>query len=233
MSDVASLAEAGATAGLVVVAGAQTAGQGRAGRTWIAPAWTSLLCSALLKPALPSSALATLSLIVGLAAAEAIEARIPVRIKLKWPNDLWLGDSKLGGVLVKARSCGDSETTIIVGIGINLGGSVEALPPGAISISAAGYTAPSIAEVLASLLDRLEVHYRKWSECEGRVDLDNWRSRAALLGNEVTVEESGSILTGRFLDVADDGALILGCGDGPPRRIVAGDLIRGPRLRSG
>jgi len=232
MCDAALLAERGAAEGLVVVAGAQSAGQGRAGRIWAAPAWSSLLCSIVLTPIVSPAAIPTLSLLAGLAAAEAIETLVPVRIELKWPNDLWLEGRKLGGLLIKARSRGTARTTLVLGIGINVSTRIEELPPNATSLAETGRELPSFAEVLTALLERLGSRYAEWIQCDGWAELSSWRARAALLGEVVTVEEAGTIHTGRYLDVADDGALLLGCAGMAPRRIVAGDLIRGPRAVS-
>ena len=232
MRDAALLAESGAAEGLVVVAGAQSAGQGRAGRNWTAPAWTSLLCSIVLTPTVAPAAFPTLSLLAGLAAAEAIETLAPVRIELKWPNDLWLEGRKLGGILIKARSRGTATATLVLGIGINVSTRIVELPPNATSLAEAGCEPPSLAEVLTALLERLARRYADWIQCDGLADLSSWRARAALLGEVVTVVEAGTVHTGRYLDVADDGALLLECAGTAPRRMVAGDLIRGPRTVS-
>src|SRR5215217_5796957 len=102
MDEVASLAANGTAEGLVVVTDEQTAGRGRGGRTWTAPPGSSLLMSVLLRPAVPAERLDSLSLVAGIAVAEALE-QFGVSPKLKWPNDLWLGGRKVSGVLVNSR----------------------------------------------------------------------------------------------------------------------------------
>ncbi|MGZ5342459.1 MAG: biotin--[acetyl-CoA-carboxylase] ligase, partial [Solirubrobacterales bacterium] len=97
------LAESGAPGGAVVTAEEQSAGRGRQGRSWFAPLGAALLYSALLRP-LGERPL--LPLAVPLAVAEAAEALGAPGCRLKWPNDVWLEERKLGGVLIEGRPAG-------------------------------------------------------------------------------------------------------------------------------
>ena len=84
------------------------------------------------------------------------------------------------------------------------------------------------ADVFALLLDRLSDVYAAFLAADGRPSLDEWRCRAALLGERVTVEEAGQVQTGTFVGIDEDGALLLDGSAGEPMRFVAGDLVRGP-----
>ena len=95
------LAQAGAPSGTLVTAEEQSAGRGRHGRTWAAPPGAALLCSAILRPLEARHAL--LPLAVPLAVCEAAEALAPVECRVKWPNDVWLEERKLAGILIEAR----------------------------------------------------------------------------------------------------------------------------------
>jgi len=116
------LAIGGAPSGTVVVAGEQTAGRGRTGRKWSAPAGGALLCSAILRPLEAHHSL--LPLAVPLAVSEAAEALAPVRCQVKWPNDVWLDERKLAGVLIEARPPGWA----VIGVGMNLSIPDDAFP---------------------------------------------------------------------------------------------------------
>jgi BirA family biotin operon repressor/biotin-[acetyl-CoA-carboxylase] ligase len=113
------LAEEGVPTGTVVVAEEQLEGRGTRGRTWHSPPggfWYSILY----RDVNPHG-VEVLSLRIGLAVASAIESVVPfVRLGLKWPNDLMLGDRKLGGVLCEARWQGETLGWVAVGIGINV-----------------------------------------------------------------------------------------------------------------
>lgn len=118
------LAQAGAGSGTVVVADEQLAGRGTRGRTWHSPPgglWFSILYRG------PETAVELLSLRLGLAVAATIEAALgPVGIGLKWPNDLMLGDRKLGGLLCEARWQGPVLAWVAVGLGLNVANPIPA-----------------------------------------------------------------------------------------------------------
>ena len=108
------LAEAGAPSGTVVTASEQSAGRGRRGRVWSAAAGKALLYSALLRPLGLEHAL--LPLAVPVAICEAIESLAPVACAIKWPNDVWLDERKVAGVLIEARP----PEWAVIGIGVNV-----------------------------------------------------------------------------------------------------------------
>ncbi len=108
------LAAAGSPSGTVVTAAEQSAGRGRGGRRWSAPAGAALLYSAILRPLDLTHLL--LPLAVPLAVCDACESVADVECRVKWPNDVWLDRRKLGGVLIEARP----PEWAVIGIGINL-----------------------------------------------------------------------------------------------------------------
>jgi BirA family transcriptional regulator, biotin operon repressor / biotin---[acetyl-CoA-carboxylase] ligase len=136
-------ARAGAAEGLVVVADHQTAGRGRLGRRWEAPAGTNLLASILLRPALAVDQLHLATTAMALAARQACKATVGLEPVLKWPNDLMVGERKLAGILAEAilagaipagaipagatgngegepRAGADGSMAVVVGIGLNV-----------------------------------------------------------------------------------------------------------------
>jgi BirA family transcriptional regulator, biotin operon repressor / biotin---[acetyl-CoA-carboxylase] ligase len=147
----------GAPEGAVAATGEQTEGRGRLGRTWQAPAGTSLLFSIVLEPPVPPARLAELSLVVGAAVAEAIGSETDLRTSVKHPNDVLVDGRKVAGILAEA-----AEGRIVLGIGVNVS-QTEAQLPGdtATSLSLEGATADPAA-LLATILERLEVHYDRW-----------------------------------------------------------------------
>jgi BirA family transcriptional regulator, biotin operon repressor / biotin---[acetyl-CoA-carboxylase] ligase len=164
------LAEAGAPHGTLVTAAAQTAGRGRQGRRWEAPAGTALLCSLLVRRHDP-----LLSLRAGLAVAEVAGGDAQV----KWPNDVLLDGRKVAGVLVEGRP---HEGWAVVGIGLNVAVEVAALGS-ALSERAGTLGRPrsAIEPTLAELLDAL----KRWLEAPASEVLDALRARDALLGQVV------------------------------------------------
>lgn len=118
------LAVAGAPGGTIVTADEQSAGRGRRGRRWSAPAGKALLYSAIVRPLDIEHGL--LPLAAGLAVCEAIESVADARCALKWPNDVWIEGKKVAGVLIEARP----PDFAVIGIGVNVSVEPDELPPG-------------------------------------------------------------------------------------------------------
>jgi BirA family transcriptional regulator, biotin operon repressor / biotin---[acetyl-CoA-carboxylase] ligase len=152
--------------GALAVAEEQTAGRGRLGRTWAAPRGRSILCSVLLRPPAERVA-AQLSLVAGVAVADAVERALGLTTQIKWPNDVLVNRKKVAGILAEAR-----DGAVVLGIGINVNETQEELPSDARTPAASLRTSDGRehdrAELLADLLERLELHYDAWRE--GGVD---------------------------------------------------------------
>src|SRR5262249_10903421 len=105
-ADVLAEAANGAHEGLVIAAEAQTAGRGRQGRSWISGPGTALTFSVLLRPAgIPNAVRGWIPLLAGVATATALREVSATDVRLKWPNDVLIGDGKLAGIL--AEQVGD------------------------------------------------------------------------------------------------------------------------------
>jgi BirA family biotin operon repressor/biotin-[acetyl-CoA-carboxylase] ligase len=147
--------------GALVTADEQTAGRGRLGRRWLAPARTSLLCSLQLRPAVESERLPELTGVAALACLEAIAALTGLEPVLKFPNDVLVGERKVAGVLAEAR-----EERVVLGIGVNVNVPADELPQevdrAATSLLVETGRELDRAELLAELLERLERRYDAW-----------------------------------------------------------------------
>jgi len=175
------LAVGGARSGTVVTAGEQSAGRGRTGRKWSAPAGSALLCSAILRPLEAHHAL--LPLAVPLAVCEAAENLAPVECKVKWPNDVWLDERKLAGVLIEARP----PDWAVIGIGLNLSIPEDGFPDDlrwpATSLGHAVGPDQALAAVRAAL--------GKWTAAGPEEVAAAFEARDALRSREVAWEGAG------------------------------------------
>src|SRR5918992_2436818 len=147
--------------GTVAVADEQTEGRGRLGRRWYAPAGTSILCSVLLRPAVPQDHLPELSPLAARACADAITDVTAVAATVKEPNDVLIAGRKVAGILGEAR-----EGFVVLGVGINVNVPFEDLPqatdtPATSLLEETGASAER-APLLAALLARLEQSYDAW-----------------------------------------------------------------------
>ncbi len=170
------LAAAGAPHGTVVTASEQTAGRGRQGRTWVAPAGRALLCSVLVRR-LPR----LLPLAAGVAVAETVDAVTATgdSALVKWPNDVWLSGRKVAGILVEGRP---QEGWGVIGIGLNVALRETDFPRELQATAATlGLEPEAIEPTLARLLAALET----WIAASPDAVLDAVRSRDALRGQPV------------------------------------------------
>ena len=141
--------------GAVAATEEQTEGRGRLGREWLAPHGSSVLCSVLLRPALPVERWPELSLVAGGAVAEAVR-EAGVEPTIKHPNDVLVKGRKLAGMLAEAR-----DDIVVLGIGVNVLQTTDELPEGATSLRLEGASV-SRPELLAGILGRLELAYADW-----------------------------------------------------------------------
>ena len=123
---VRSLQPTGSFHGAAVFAETQTAGRGRRGRKWYSPAGVNLYCSLGWHFQCPMAALSGLSLMVGAMLAEAIAQCCSVDVQLKWPNDLYFGEKKLGGVLIEFLGESYGRQAVVIGMGLNVAMPVSA-----------------------------------------------------------------------------------------------------------
>lgn len=216
---VRELASDGAPHGTLVTACEQTAGRGRQGRTWSAPAGSSLLMSLLLRDPSP-----LLSLIAGAAVCEAIgdDARI------KWPNDVVVENAegelgKLAGILVEGRP---QEGWAVLGIGVNV--AVElALMPAELRGRAAtlGRDPAAIEPLLARVLAALQ----QWLTAPPDAALQAWRARDALRGRAIAWGAPGEVPSGdgghgTAVGIDEAGHLIVELADGQRMTLQAGEV---------
>jgi BirA family biotin operon repressor/biotin-[acetyl-CoA-carboxylase] ligase len=211
------LAAEGAAEGTVVVAGEQTSGRGSRGRAWRSPPG-GLWLSTLYRPRASSGA-ELLSLRIGLAVTEAIEALgSDVHVAIKWPNDLMLDDRKLGGILCEARWHGAELGWIVAGIGLNVRNPIPVeLASGAIRLAdrLPGISPEALEAPVTAKLRALDPAHDRLDPAE----LAALRERDWLRGRRVLAP-----VTGWADGIAEDGALLVRGVDGAARRIRAGTV---------
>jgi len=198
--------------GAVAVAEHQTAGRGRSGRVWEDAPSQALLLSLLLRP--PGAApLPQLSLVAGLAVARALETVAGVGTRVKWPNDVLVGDEKVAGILLEA-----SGAKVVCGIGVNVNQDLSELPPGtrtpATSLRVATGRTFDRGVLLAAVLTEIGGCYDRWL-ADGLAGLaEELEGRNGLRGRRVRVDgragTAGAIAPdGRLTVVLDGGGSVL------------------------
>ncbi len=211
----------GAPAGTVCTAEHQTAGRGRRGRTWTETPGTALMFSYLARPARPPAELGPLSLVVGISLAETL----PLGPRLRWPNDLVLGDRKLGGILVELATPPDAAPFAVIGVGINANLTAEQLPPTdrlpATSLLVEGGAPVDRTALRERLLGALDRDLAAFDRDGFGAFAARWAALDQLAGRELELRLPDGVVAGRCGGVDGDGRLLVG-----ERAYAAGEVER-------
>ena len=173
-------------AGMVLVAEHQTAGRGRHGRSWSTPPRSQIALSlGVDAAALPTHAWGWLPLLTGVAVADAVEATTGIEPGLKWPNDIQVGEGKLGGILAEMAS---PNPVIVVGLGLNVSMTADEAPDErATSLLMLGSTMLDRSALLGSILAELTARIDRWKITGGPDPglVADYRRRSVTLGRRV------------------------------------------------
>jgi BirA family biotin operon repressor/biotin-[acetyl-CoA-carboxylase] ligase len=223
-----TLAVAGAPEGTVVIAESQSAGRGRLGRRWTSPAGKGLLFSVILRPDVPMADAHLLTLVAAAAACEGIETQTKIPVQIKWPNDLFVNNKKVGGILMEVAGEQDEIDWVVVGIGINVNTEFTELPVAlrrtAVSLKMAGGAPIDRSELLANVLLALEKNYGE--ALKGGFDrpLRKFRERDYLLHRSISVQTREGAVVGEATGIDDRGALLVQLPHRHVRRFHSGDV---------
>ncbi len=219
------LAREGAAEGSLVVAAQQQSGRGRLGKTWNSPVG-GLYLTVILRPDQAMLRRLPVTLLGGLAVAEAIDATTELHAELKWPNDIYVGDKKVAGVLGEL-SRDAKGSVLLLGIGVNIAqpadGFGDELKETATSLAGNGETT-SAESVLSEVLKRFEEHYQSVKAGGGVGILSSASARMPMLGKPVRLRLPERTLTGTASGLTQTGALVLELDDGTRDVFVAGEV---------
>ena len=204
--------------GAVAAAEHQTAGRGRSGRVWQDASGQALLFSVLLRPPV-GKPFPQLSLVAGLAVAEAVEAIAPVTTLIRWPNDVFIGDEKVSGILLEA-----SGTEVVCGIGVNVNQDAGEMPvetrTPATSLRIATGAETDRGQLLAAVLRELERRYAQWLDA-GLAPLQPALERRNGMRDRAVVVDGR---LGKAGEIAPDGRLSVDLDDGATVLVESGEL---------
>lgn len=225
------LALEGAPEGTLVVAEKQTAGRGRRGKVWESPLGTGIWMSLVLRPQIMPAEASVLTLLCGLATAEAIEAETGLSAGIKWPNDILINGKKAVGILTE-MDCEMSEVHFVIpGIGINV--NTASFPPEIAEIATSLYLecgkTVSRRRLVHKVLERLEEHYETFLRTGSfAAMLEDYRKHCITLDKEVHVLGREPFFA-EALDITPEGELLVRRADNGKEEVVfSGEVsIRG------
>ena len=220
-------ANAGAAEGCTIIAGAQTEGRGRMGRSFYSPADTGIYMSILLRPVelTPVQAVG-LTTMAAVAACEAIEEVSGRQAQIKWVNDIFMDGKKVSGILTEAALGLESGSLdyVIVGIGINAYPPKEGFPQEIDQIAGAVFPKrqnDGKNHLAAAFLNRFMEYYSKKQNADY---VEKYRERSLVIGKEIRVLSSGGERKALALDVDKECHLLVRYEDGSTERLSSGEI---------
>ena len=223
----ASLGRNGAASGLAIFAEKQNAGRGRFGRRWESASHLGLWFSLLLRPTFPQEQWPRLTTWAAVSIAAAIERATGVRTGIKWPNDIFVDDRKIAGVLIETGRDGANQNFAVVGIGMNANQAREDFPESlaasATSLRIATGRAIDRSAMAAAILRELDARYADINRRFDQLVAETTR-RSVLLGRWVQVRAGDSIIEGVAESLDANGQLLLRDANGELRTLSAGEV---------
>jgi BirA family biotin operon repressor/biotin-[acetyl-CoA-carboxylase] ligase len=229
-ADAMRLALEGEDLPLWIMADTQTAGRGRAGRSWISPAG-NLYASLAICCTAPLENAGQLSLIAGISLYDAIRTAAELTsnagLRLKWPNDILVGLAKIGGILIESTSArGRPGFLAILGFGLNIATSPEDIGRPATSLNRHG-SAPPPDGLLRALAGQVSYWLEQWYDGANFAAIRTaWMDRAGPIGEEITVTTAAGPVRGTYQGLSESGGLLAEV-EGVLREISHGDVALG------
>jgi len=211
--------------GTVVLAEAQTKGRGRLGRIWYSPKYKGLYFSLILRPKIPLDRASVITLLAGVSICEAIKESAALEAQIKWPNDIILGNKKLGGILTEVKAEVDEVNFVIIGVGLNINNDKKSLISGATSLRQEKGEEPGRLSLFQSILYRLEYNYLSFQKKGPLAVIDKWRQLSLTLGRRVKVYSHKEHIEGEAVDIDIDGGLLVRRDNGLTQKVLAGDVV--------
>ena len=209
--------------GLVIVAEKQLKGRGRKGNDWYSPAGTGLYFSILLEPEISVLDLSKINMIISLALYNVLKNKYPV--KMKWPNDIYLADKKIAGILIESNIEAEMVKEVIVGVGCNTNQEVfpDELNKKAGSLLLFSGETVNNKNILTDILIEFDSLYSDFM-IDGIDYFGVWKQELGIIGQEIKVKSNSNIIQGEVVDIDRQGNLILEKEGGNRQVISSGEV---------
>lgn len=214
--------------GMVIIAEEQTGGIGRLGRSWVSPAggvWITIV----LKPDIPIDRVFMVTMAGSVAVARAIRKEYDLGALIKWPNDIYIGDNKVAGLILELFAEADQIHYCLLSIGVDVNiapGDLKGVKSSVTSISAEmGYDVDR-ASFLARLLKEFESRYLLLEAGEYEAITREWKTLSCTLERRVKINTMKATFEGEAIDIDEYGALLIRKDNGKIERVIGGDCYQ-------
>jgi BirA family biotin operon repressor/biotin-[acetyl-CoA-carboxylase] ligase len=215
--------------GLVIIAEEQTGGIGRMGRAWVSPSG-GIWITVVLKPNVPVDHIFMITMAGSIAIARAIRKEFDLGALIKWPNDIFIGNKKVAGLLLELSADADAVHYCLLSIGIDVNVPLNQFSPALqkdiTSISAEVGHEVDRASFLARILKEFESRYLLIESGEYEAIIREWKSLSCTLENRVQIRTLKNSFEGEAIDIDEFGALIIRKDNGKLERVISGDCYQ-------
>ncbi|MFA6130422.1 MAG: biotin--[acetyl-CoA-carboxylase] ligase [Candidatus Omnitrophota bacterium] len=211
--------------GTVVLAESQTKGRGRLGRGWFSPKYKGIYLSLILRPEISPSASPILTLLSAVSICETIKKTVGLDAQIKWPNDVFICNKKVAGILTEMNAEVDKVNFLVIGIGLNVNNDKKSLIAQATSLKEQTAEPVNRIILLQELLRRIESNYFLLEDKGAREIIDKWRNFSLTLGRRVKIYCQDKHIEGQAVDIDQDGALLVRKDSGLMQKVFSGDVM--------
>jgi len=211
--------------GTLVLAESQTKGRGRLGRSWFSPKHKGIYLSLILRPKISPSASPVLTLLAAVSICEAVKKVTSLDAQIKWPNDIFIHNKKIAGILTEMNAEVDKVNFVVIGIGLNVNNDKKSLIAQATSLKEQTGQPINRVILLQELLRKIENNYSLLEDRGAQVIIDKWRSFSLTLGRRVKIYCQDKHIEGAAVDIDQDGALLIRKDSGLTQKVFSGDVM--------
>ena len=212
--------------GIIFLAESQTKGKGRSGRSWYSPPGAGIYLSVLLKPDIEVIQLSPMTLMTGVAVANAVNSFQRLSVDLKWPNDILLNGKKLGGILCELVPFNE-KFWVILGIGVNVNHEADHFPPElceiATSLCLQNEKNFDRTQLVISILKNLNQGYHSFLSEGIQPIIEDWTDLTSMIGKPVQMTHGGRSIQGVALGLDEQGSIILRLQNGELKTFKSGE----------
>lgn len=220
-------AEKGAEEATLIIAEQQTGGRGRLGRNWHSPPGEGLWMSLILRPPIEPIAAPALTQVAASAMAKAILKTCGVPIGIKWPNDLWIGQKKVCGILTEMSAELSRLHYVVIGLGVNV--NTKEFPLELTDIATSIFLESEKTfrrqDIVASFLKEFLPLYKEHCQTgRPKKALEYCRDHSVTLGRDITILQGENRICAKAMDITEKGELLIELSDGTVQTVLSGEV---------